>query len=175
MYFRQFWKDPRLMFEKKPTLDKLVVGAEYIQEIWVPDTFFVNEKTAYFHKATTENQFLRILYTGEILRSIRWATKRAQCRLNLKQCAFCFMDVLVMCCFIFERLCSTMFSKTHLIDFKLDEPNYTSTEKTECSQTHIRLPLYFPGPPSSELILRKPKGFKCGLIAMHFAQGQKLY
>jgi hypothetical protein len=31
----------------------------------------VNEKTAYFHKATTENQFLRILHTGEILRSIR--------------------------------------------------------------------------------------------------------
>ena len=61
------------MFEKKPGLDKLVVGAEYIAEIWVPDTFFVNEKTAYFHKATTENQFLRILHTGEILRSIRWA------------------------------------------------------------------------------------------------------
>ena len=72
MYFRQFWKDPRLSFTKKPGLDKLVVGAEYIQSIWVPDTFFVNEKTAYFHKATTENQFLRILHTGEILRSIRY-------------------------------------------------------------------------------------------------------
>ena len=40
-------------------LEKLVVGAEYINLIWTPDTFFVNEKTAYFHKATTENQFLR--------------------------------------------------------------------------------------------------------------------
>ena len=36
-----------------------MVGAEYINFIWTPDTFFVNEKTAYFHKATTENQFLR--------------------------------------------------------------------------------------------------------------------
>ena len=71
MYFRQFWQDPRLSFESRPGLKKLVVGAEYIQSIWVPDTFFVNEKTAYFHKATTENQFLRILHTGEILRSIR--------------------------------------------------------------------------------------------------------
>ena len=52
-------------------LEKLVVGAEYIKLMWVPDTFFVNEKTAYFHEATTENQFLRILHTGEILRSIR--------------------------------------------------------------------------------------------------------
>ena len=72
MYFRQFWQDPRLSFERRLGLEKLVVGAEYIQLIWVPDTFFVNEKTAYFHAATTENQFLRILHTGEILRSIRW-------------------------------------------------------------------------------------------------------
>ena len=73
MYFRQFWQDPRLSFQSRPGLEKLVVGAEYIESIWVPDTFFVNEKTAYFHKATTENQFLRILHTGEILRSIRYA------------------------------------------------------------------------------------------------------
>ena len=59
MYFRQFWHDPRLSFEKRPGLDKLVVGAEYIKLIWVPDTFFVNEKVALFHQATTENQFLR--------------------------------------------------------------------------------------------------------------------
>ena len=71
MYFRQFWQDPRLSFDKRIGLEKLVVGAEYIQLIWVPDTFFVNEKTAYFHDATTDNQFLRILHTGEILRSIR--------------------------------------------------------------------------------------------------------
>ena len=52
MYFRQFWKDPRLAFERQADLDKLVVGAEYIKLIWVPDTFFVNEKVAYFHAAT---------------------------------------------------------------------------------------------------------------------------
>ena len=73
MYFRQFWQDPRLSFERHGGLEKLVVGAEYIASIWVPDTFFVNEKTAYFHDATTDNQFLRILHTGEILRSIRYA------------------------------------------------------------------------------------------------------
>ena len=59
MYFRQFWQDPRLSFERRPGLEKLVVGAEYIKLIWVPDTFFVNEKIALFHQATTENQFLR--------------------------------------------------------------------------------------------------------------------
>ena len=32
--------------------EKLVVGADYINLIWVPDTFFVNEKVARFHAAT---------------------------------------------------------------------------------------------------------------------------
>ena len=72
MYFRQFWKDARLKFDRLSTgLEKLVVGAEYINLIWTPDTFFVNEKSAYFHEATTENQFLRILHDGNVLRSIR--------------------------------------------------------------------------------------------------------
>ena len=54
-----------------------------LQLIWVPDTFFVNEKTALFHQATTENQFLRIMHTGDILRSIR-LTIKATCPLNLE-------------------------------------------------------------------------------------------
>jgi len=83
MYFRQFWQDPRLSFERRPGLDKLVVGAEYIKLIWVPDTFFVNEKTAYFHDATTDNQFVRIFHTGDILRSIR-LTITASCPMDLQ-------------------------------------------------------------------------------------------
>ena len=67
MYFRQFWHDPRLAFERAPGLDKLVVGAEYIKRIWVPDTFFVNEKVALFHQATTENQFLRYGFHTKII------------------------------------------------------------------------------------------------------------
>ena len=64
-----------MAFDREGDLDKLVVGAEYIKLIWVPDTFFVNEKIALFHQATTENQFLRIIHTGEILRSMRLTIK----------------------------------------------------------------------------------------------------
>ena len=50
MYFRQFWSDPRLSFDRVAFgIEKLVVGAEYIKLIWVPDTFFVNEKNAFYH------------------------------------------------------------------------------------------------------------------------------
>ena len=64
-----------------------VVGAEYIKLIWVPDTFFVNEKVALFHQATTENQFLRIMHTGDVLRSMR-LTIKATCPMNLANFPF---------------------------------------------------------------------------------------
>ena len=88
MYFRQFWSDPRLSFDRHAFgIEKLVVGAEYIKLIWVPDTFFVNEKIALFHQATTENQFLRITHTGEVLRSMR-LTIKATCPMNLANFPF---------------------------------------------------------------------------------------
>jgi hypothetical protein len=39
--------------------------------IWVPDTFFVNEKMAHLHQQTVPNQFVRIMHTGEVLLSRR--------------------------------------------------------------------------------------------------------
>ena len=71
MYFRQYWEDKRLVFDTEMGVSKLTVGAEFIKKLWVPDTFFVNEKKSYFHTATTSNEFLRIMHTGEILRSMR--------------------------------------------------------------------------------------------------------
>lgn len=73
-YFRQFWTDPRLAFNRKPGVETLSVGSEFIKNIWVPDTFFVNEKQSYFHIATTSNEFIRIHHSGSITRSIRWAS-----------------------------------------------------------------------------------------------------
>ena len=32
MYFRQFWRDPRLAFERRPNLEKLVLGADYARQ-----------------------------------------------------------------------------------------------------------------------------------------------
>lgn len=70
-YFRQFWTDPRLAYRKRPGVETLSVGSEFIKNIWVPDTFFVNEKQSYFHIATTSNEFIRIHHSGSITRSIR--------------------------------------------------------------------------------------------------------
>lgn len=74
-YFRQFWTDPRLAFRKRPGVETLSVGSEFIKNIWVPDTFFVNEKQSYFHIATTSNEFIRIHHSGSITRSIRYVNQ----------------------------------------------------------------------------------------------------
>ncbi|KAJ8957135.1 hypothetical protein NQ318_007351 [Aromia moschata] len=62
---------PRLAFRKRPGVETLSVGSEFIKNIWVPDTFFVNEKQSSFHIATTLNEFIRIHHSGSITRSIR--------------------------------------------------------------------------------------------------------
>ena len=83
MYFRQFWHDYRLAFEQRFDLNKIVVSAEYMKNIWVPDTFFPNAKSSHNHKATVDSHFLRIMYTGNILRSDR-LTGKASCPLDLQ-------------------------------------------------------------------------------------------
>lgn len=82
-YFRQAWRDERLSFVKTQDLEQMTVGAEVASKIWVPDTFFANEKTAYFHVATTPNTFLRISSQGEVYRSIR-LTVTASCPMDLR-------------------------------------------------------------------------------------------
>ncbi|XP_077558302.1 resistant to dieldrin isoform X5 [Haemaphysalis longicornis] len=82
-YFRQSWRDERLSFQKSPDLESMTVGAEVAEKIWVPDTFFANEKSAYFHAATTPNTFLRIGSGGEVFRSIR-LTVTASCPMDLR-------------------------------------------------------------------------------------------
>ena len=87
-YFRQKWFDPRLQFRSvalanNTKIDDLVVGSELAELIWLPDTFFANEKTATFHKATTENTFIRVGSNGRVYRSIR-LTVTCSCPMDLQ-------------------------------------------------------------------------------------------
>ena len=70
LYFRQFWQDPRLSFERRPGLEKIVLSPGDCP-FWTPDTFFVNEKEAHVHTLMGTNSFVRILHTGEVLLSKR--------------------------------------------------------------------------------------------------------
>jgi len=65
MYVRQEWRDPRLVF--MPIHRKIVkvrLGEGSWDKIWIPDTFFRNEKRATFHEVTVNNRLLRLNATG---------------------------------------------------------------------------------------------------------------
>ena len=67
--FREEWIDDRLIFNS-PTLQHIVLAPG--QQIWMPDTFFQNEKDGKKHDIDTPNVLLRIYNgTGKILYSVR--------------------------------------------------------------------------------------------------------
>ena len=61
----------RLSFAPLPGVERIMVSTEYMKNIWVPDTFFANEKSSYLQMATTSNELLLISHLGEINSSIR--------------------------------------------------------------------------------------------------------
>lgn len=69
-YFRQHWRDERLIFNG--TEDELCISNEMLSKIWWPDTFFANAKQERFHETTTKNAFLRISPSGWITQSLRY-------------------------------------------------------------------------------------------------------
>lgn len=68
MFFRQEWEDPRLKFYGDAPL---FLGEDLIQNVWVPDTYFENEKLANYHEMTRKNTLLRVESNGHVFYSIR--------------------------------------------------------------------------------------------------------
>ncbi|XP_033632192.1 gamma-aminobutyric acid receptor subunit alpha-6-like [Asterias rubens] len=87
LYFRQLWTDERLKFPGD-IVDELSLNSEMVDKLWVPDTYFVNEKSAKFHDVIYKNTLIRIRQNGDILYSTR-LTVTASCPMNL---AFFPMD-----------------------------------------------------------------------------------
>jgi len=67
MYLRQAWHDPRLAFESFGTgIEKIRFGKKIFKKLWVPDTFFRNEKEADFHDVTVDNRLLTVDAKGNV-------------------------------------------------------------------------------------------------------------
>ena len=45
MYLNQYWKDERLAFSHEEEV--LTLSGDFAEKIWVPDTFFANDKNRY--------------------------------------------------------------------------------------------------------------------------------
>lgn len=67
---RQKWEDMRLKFEHFKTTS-LELDQKMIEKIWVPDSFFPQEKQAKIHKVTVPNRLLHIYENGTVVYSMR--------------------------------------------------------------------------------------------------------
>jgi len=74
--FREEWYDTRLAYEKLDPKDGTTHLPPFVilahgQLIWMPDTFFQNEKEARKHDIDKPNVLIRIYPDGKILYSVR--------------------------------------------------------------------------------------------------------
>ncbi len=72
MYFQQSWRDKRLSYTGIPlnlTLDNRVAD-----QLWVPDTYFINDKKSFVHGVTVKNRMIRLHPDGTVLYGLRSVT-----------------------------------------------------------------------------------------------------
>ncbi|XP_060728179.1 gamma-aminobutyric acid receptor subunit beta-1 isoform X2 [Tachysurus vachellii] len=82
MYFQQSWRDKRLSYTGIPlnlTLDNRVAD-----QLWVPDTYFINDKKSFVHGVTVKNRMIRLHPDGTVLYGIR-ITTTAACMMDLRR------------------------------------------------------------------------------------------
>ncbi len=70
MYFRQYWKDERLAYDEK--LGNVSLDGRLSEKIWVPDTYFANDKNSFVHDVTVKNRMLRFHFDGSITYGMRF-------------------------------------------------------------------------------------------------------
>ncbi|KAF5269789.1 hypothetical protein FQA39_LY08570 [Lamprigera yunnana] len=80
MYLNQYWKDERLAFSNDEEI--LTLSGDFAEKIWVPDTFFANDKNSFLHDVTERNKLVRLNGDGAITYGMRFTTTLA-CMMDL--------------------------------------------------------------------------------------------
>ncbi|XP_054993766.1 gamma-aminobutyric acid receptor subunit delta isoform X2 [Sorex araneus] len=80
VFVHQSWRDSRLSYSH--TNETLGLDSRFVDKLWLPDTFIVNAKSAWFHDVTVENKLIRLQPDGVILYSIR-ITSTVACDMDL--------------------------------------------------------------------------------------------
>ncbi|KAH3831314.1 glycine receptor subunit alpha-2-like [Dreissena polymorpha] len=71
IFLRQKWTDPRLQYGHLYQKEHLELDSKMMDKVWVPDTFFPNEKKASVHTVTVPNKMMHVYKNGTVLYSIR--------------------------------------------------------------------------------------------------------
>lgn len=84
IYLRQRWMDPRLQFINHSRSAWLELDTKIMQKVWVPDTFFRNEKKGAFHDVTVPNRLMHLYRNGTIYYSMRLSVTLS-CHMGLQK------------------------------------------------------------------------------------------
>jgi len=77
----QYWRDDRLAFTREENVI-LTLSGDFSEKIWVPDTFFANDKSSFLHDVTERNTLMRLHGDGSIEYGLRFTTTLA-CMMDL--------------------------------------------------------------------------------------------
>ena len=72
MYLNQYWNDERLAFSDNLN-ESMTLSGDFAEKIWVPDTFFTNDKNSFLHDVTEKNKMIRLFGNGAIIYGMRYA------------------------------------------------------------------------------------------------------
>ncbi|XP_022696149.1 gamma-aminobutyric acid receptor subunit beta-like isoform X1 [Varroa jacobsoni] len=83
LYLNQYWVDERLAFSSgEGGSQELTLSGDFAEKIWVPDTFFANDKNSFLHDVTEKNKMVRLKSDGHITYGMRFTTTLA-CMMDL--------------------------------------------------------------------------------------------
>lgn len=71
IYLNQYWTDERLTHGNLSTPTSLTLTGDFTDKIWVPDTFFANDKNSFLHDVTEKNKMIRLYGNGSVVYGMR--------------------------------------------------------------------------------------------------------
>ena len=72
-----YWQDERLAYINTGYEKRLALNAKMVQHMWIPDIYFVNEKSGIKHDLTKENEVVRLWPDGRVFHSMRYLTPKS--------------------------------------------------------------------------------------------------
>ena len=72
-----YWQDERLAYINTGYEKRLALNAKMVQHMWIPDIYFVNEKSGIKHDLTKENEVVRLWPDGRVFHSMRYVTHKS--------------------------------------------------------------------------------------------------
>jgi len=89
LYFLQLWFDPRFnVSDRRFENARVELIGPQLQDLWLPDTIFVNSKRSRFHAITIDNRFLTIYLGSGMIAYHSRITMTASCKMDLRSYPF---------------------------------------------------------------------------------------